>query len=176
MVIGHARHGKDRVCEFISKHYKLSYESSSHFAARKFIFDLTKDKYGYTTPEECLEDRVNHRTLWYNLISEYNSKYPARLIEELYEENDIYCGLRSKREFHCARNQGIIDYTIWVDRSDHKPPEPKESMNLEPWMADFVIDNNGSLAETEQRVKELMGFIIVRGYGYHAIDLIADDQ
>lgn len=176
MVIGHARHGKDKICEFITKHYNLSYESSSRFAARKFIFDLIKDEYGYTSIDECVEDRVNHRKLWYDLISDYNRENPARLIEELYIENDIYCGLRSKREFHCARNQGVIDYTIWVDRSDHKPPEAKSSMNLEPWMADFVIDNNGTLAETEKRVTELIDYIIVKDYGYHAIDIISDRQ
>lgn len=156
MVIGHARHGKDTVAEYIARKYNLTYESSSHFAARKFIFDYMKDHYGYATVEECLEDRVNHRELWYNLISDYNLKNAAQLVEDLFLENDIYCGLRSKREFNCAKNRGAIDYTIWVDRSDHLLPEDKKSMNLEPWMADFIIDNNRTLEETYRNVGDLM--------------------
>lgn len=161
MVIGHARHGKDSVCEFMVKHYNLSYESSSHFAARKFLFDAMKGTLGYKTVEECVADRVNHRTIWYNMISDYNFDDAARLGKELFAENDIYCGLRHKREFHSMKNQGVFDYVIWVDRSDHYPPEPKESMSLEPWMADFVIDNNRSLKETEKNAKDLMDTLMI---------------
>ena len=160
MVIGHARHGKDTVAEYMARKYDLTYESSSHFAARHFIFDRLKDYYDYKTVEECLEDRVNHRKMWYDLISAYNANDPARLGKELYVENDIYCGLRHKREFHSMRNQQVFDYVIWVDRSDHLPPEDKASMTLEPWMADFVIDNNGTLRETQGNIKDLMDTLL----------------
>ena len=176
MIIGHARHGKDTVCEYIVNKYKLAYESSSHFAARKFIFNKMKDIHGYKTVEECLEDRVNYRDTWYHLIATYNKDDPARLGKELYAENDIYCGLRHKREFHAMKNQGVFDYVIWVDRSDHLPPEDKSSMTLEPWMADFVIDNNGSLKETQHNTRDLMDYLLVKDLGYHAIDVLTNRQ
>jgi len=53
------------------------------------------------------------------------------------------------------RNTNVFDYAIWVDRSDYLPKEPVESMTLEPWMADFYIDNNGTLKDLEFWVDEL---------------------
>jgi hypothetical protein len=57
------------------------------------------------------------------------------------------------------RNTGVFHYAIWVDRSDHLPPEPKSSMSLEQWMADYTLDNNGTLAELEFNVEQLMKYI-----------------
>ena len=66
---------------------------------------------------------------------------------EIFASHDIYCGLRNKREYFQMRNTGVFDYCIWVDRSDHLPPEGRDSMSLEPWMANYHIDNNGSLED-----------------------------
>jgi len=166
MIIGHARHGKDTVAEFIARSYALTYESSSHFAARKFIFEKLCQQHNYQTVEECLTDRVNFRKMWYNLIADYNANDPARLGKELFAENDIYCGLRHKREFHSMRNQRVFDYVIWVDRRDHLPSEDKTSMSLEPWMADYVIDNNGQIEETYQNTKDLMDNLLQEHLDY----------
>ena len=172
MVIGHARHGKDSVAEALTKYYDLTYESSSHFAAHEFIFDKIKDTHGYTTVQECMDDRVNHRQLWYDMIADYNRDDPARLGRELYRENDIYCGLRHKREFHSMKNQGVFDCVLWVDRSDHLPAEDKTSMSLEPWMADFVIDNNGTESEMRAGVRELMNYLLPARYGLLSASVI----
>jgi hypothetical protein len=48
LVIGHGRHGKDTVCEFLRDDYGYSFESSSQFCSKLFIYDNLKDKYGYT--------------------------------------------------------------------------------------------------------------------------------
>jgi hypothetical protein len=64
--------------------------------------------------------------------------------------------LRNKGEFHAMRNTGVFDYAIWVDRSDHLPQEDKSSMTLEPWMSDYVIDNNGTLADLQRNTVELI--------------------
>jgi hypothetical protein len=58
------------------------------------------------------------------------------------------------------RNTGVFDYAIWVDRLDHLPPEPPTSMSLEIWMADYVIDNNGSLEELERNIDQLVNYIL----------------
>jgi len=78
---------------------------------------------------------------------------------EIFKEHDIYCGLRNKREFHAMRNTSVFDYAIWVDRSDHLPEEAKTSMSLEQWMADFTIDNNGTLEELQFNVDQLIQHI-----------------
>lgn len=159
LVIGHGRHGKDTVCEMLRDNYGYSFESSSQFCSKLFIYNNLKDKYEYNNEEACYNDRHNHRTEWYDAICDYNVPDPARLGREIFQAHDIYCGLRNKKEFHAMKNSGVFDYAIWVDRSDHLPPESKNSMSLEQWMADYTIDNNGTLADLEFNIKQLFSHI-----------------
>lgn len=163
LIIGHGRHGKDTVCEMLRDRYGYSFESSSKFCSTLFIYDKLKELYGYKTEEQCYADRHNHRSEWYDAICAYNVPDAARLGREMFDAYDIYCGLRNKKEFHAMKNTGVFDYAIWVDRSDHLPPESKDSMSLEPWMADFTIDNNGTLEELEFNLDRLMCYLEVRG-------------
>lgn len=159
LVIGHGRHGKDTVCEILRDRYGYSFESSSQFCSKLFIYDDLKDKYGYNSEEQCYADRHNHRQEWYEAICDYNVPDAGRLGKEIFAAHDIYCGLRNKKEFHAMKNTNVFDYCIWVDRSDHLPPESKNSMSLEQWMADYTIDNNGSLEQLEFNVAQLMEYI-----------------
>jgi hypothetical protein len=156
LIIGHGRHGKDTVCEMLRDRYGFSFESSSQFCSKLFIYDQLKEKYGYSNEEECYADRHNHRSEWYDAICAYNVPDASRLGREIFKAHDIYCGLRNKKEFHAMKNTGVFDYAIWVDRCDHLPTEPITSMSLEQWMADFTIDNNGTLAELEFNVDQFM--------------------
>ena len=38
-------------------------------------------------------------------------------------------------------------------------PESKDSMSLEQWMADYTIDNNGTLEDLVFNTRQLMGYI-----------------
>lgn len=159
LIIGHGRHGKDTVSEILRDRYGYSFESSSQFCSKLFIYDMLRDKYGYLSEAECYADRHNHRQEWYEAICAYNVPDASRLGRAIFAEHDIYCGLRNKREFFAMKNTGVFDYAVWVDRSDHLSPEPKTSMSLEQWMADYTIDNNGSLEELEFNVAQLMEHI-----------------
>ena len=156
LIIGNARHGKDTVCDILREEFGYSFRSSSDFCAEKFIYDELKVKYGYTTYAQCFEDRHNHRAEWYDMIHAYCKDDYARLGREIFAENSIYCGLRNKSEFHAMRNTGVFDYAVWVDRSDHLPQEDRSSMSLEIWMADYVIDNNGTLEDLKRNTRELV--------------------
>lgn len=155
MVIGYARHGKDTVCDLLP----LKYESSSVMAAKIFIFELLKGKYGYATFEECFNDRVNHRAEWHQLIKDYNKDDKTRLAQDIYAENDIYCGIRDKEEFFQAKGEKLFDLSIWVDASDRLPPEPSSSISLKKHHADIVIDNNGTLDSLKDKVERLWNVI-----------------
>jgi len=156
LVIGHARHGKDTVSEILRDKYSLSFESSSRFCSKKFIYNRLKDVYNYSSEEQCYEDRHNHRSEWYDLICEFNTDDPSRLGRAIFAEYNVYCGLRNKKEFYALKNSKAFDYAIWVDRSDVLPLEDPSSMTLHPWMADFIIDNNGSLKNLEFNVGQLV--------------------
>ena len=159
LVIGHGRHGKDTVCEILRDKYNYTFESSSKFCSKLFIYNDLKDKYGYADEDECYADRHNHRAEWYNAICDYNVPDAATLGREMFDAYDIYCGLRNKREFFAMQNTGVFDYCIWVDRSKYLMPESKDSMSLEQWMADFTIDNNGTLDDLWFNIKQLMSYI-----------------
>lgn len=159
LIIGHGRHGKDTVCELLKEHYGYNFVSSSQFCADHFIYDELKDKYGYTSPEECYADRHNRRAEWYDMICEYNAEDPAKLGAEIFSKYDIYCGLRNIREFEKMKTDGTFDYCIWVDRSEHLPPEDATSMSLHIDCADFVVYNNGNLDELLESVDDLMSYL-----------------
>jgi len=163
LIIGHGRHGKDTAAEHLRDNYGLTFKSSSMHCAENVVYPALKDQFGYTSVEECFADRSNHRSKWFDLISEYCSEDLARVGREIFEVSDIYCGLRNKREFHAIKNNGLIDFTIWVDRSDHLPLEPRSSMSLEPWMADFVIDNNGTIEQFHHNIESLHNHLLMVG-------------
>lgn len=156
LIIGHGRHGKDTVSEYLRDNYGMQFKSSSMHCAANVAYPTLKDLYGYTSVEECYADRHQHRSEWYQLISDYCKNDLARIGREIFEASDIYCGLRNVREFHSIKNNDLYDYCIWVDRSEFLEMEPKSSMSLEPWMSDYVIDNNGTLEQLYRNIDDLM--------------------
>lgn len=152
LIVGHARHGKDTMAEILNENFEFSFMSSSQAASDIFIFDALKDSHGYTTPEECFEDRINHRAEWYDLITEYNSKDKARLAKEILKQADCYVGMRNPDEIAECKKQGIFDLIVWVDASKRLPLEPESSMKITQDEADIIIDNNSSLEKFKERV------------------------
>lgn len=155
LIIGYARHGKDTVAEILSQDYGYTYMASSEICAKEVVYPVLGPKYGYKTPDECFNDRMNHRKEWYDLIADYNTPDKARLGKEIFANSDIYCGLRSYEEFKSLKEQNVFDYCIWVDRSDHLPPEDTNSNTLFPGAADIFIDNNGTLEDLNREVFNL---------------------
>lgn len=154
-IIGHARHGKDTLAEMINQRYGYKSESSSQAASRLFLYDALKDKYGYKTPEECFDDRVNHRAEWFDMICEYNKNYPGQLAADIMKSNDIYTGMRSNRELVACIDDGIFDLVIGVF-DPMKPLEPRDSFDIDIWgMSDIIIPNAGTLSNLVHRVELL---------------------
>lgn len=185
LVLGHARHGKDTVAEVLQQEYGFTFTSSSLFCAEHVIWEavnnptaalehhaaagcpgMTESELGselammrdqqYANAVDCFNDRGNFRTAWFALIAGYCYPEKERLTREIFEENDIYVGIRNKREFRAAVNAGIVDLTIWVDASERVDQELMASCTVEPWMADVTIDNNGTEDELHRNIHQLM--------------------
>jgi hypothetical protein len=154
-IIGHCRHGKDSMAEILQEHFGLKFKSSSEAASEIFIYNELKDKYGYKTPFECFEDRVNHRSEWYDLICDYNSVDKARLAKGILEHANAYVGMRDSSEIKECIKQNLFDLIIWVDASDRLPLEDVSSFNITKSDADIIIENNGSFEEFKERVIRL---------------------
>ena len=155
LIVGSARHGKDTFAELLRDNFGLKFKSSSQSAADIFLYDKLKEQYGYTTPEECFEDRVNHRQEWYEAICDYNKDNLARLAKDILSSADCYVGMRDRAEIKACMEQGLFDLIIWVDASERLPKEPSTSFNIDKSCADIVLENNGTLEEFITKTKRL---------------------
>lgn len=153
IVCGHGMHGKDTFCEILMNKLNLTFESSSAYCCKTFLFDMLAPKYGYTTFSECYEDRRNHRSEWYDAICEYNSKDKSRVGREILERYDIYCGIRNIEELDALKQYfGKSLLVIWVDRSKIVESESTDSMTITSKSANYILDNNGTLEDLEKNV------------------------
>jgi len=151
-VLGHCRHGKDSFAEIMRDEFGLTFKSSSQAAVDIFLYDALKDKYGYQTPEECFEDRVNHRAEWKQLICDYNKEDRAKLAKGILEYSDCYVGMRDREEIDECLRQGLFDIIIWVDASERLPLEDPSSFDIDKTCADIIIENNGTYEEFREKV------------------------
>ena len=152
LIIGHKNHGKTTAAKFIADLVGLKYADSSWFCAERVVFPVLKDRYGYTTVEECYNDRDNHRAEWYELIASVNAHDPATLTRAILAENDIYCGLRNIREYEATWK--VYDLILWIDASDTKPLEPSSSMTLTFDPSRMIkIDANGTDEDMYQNIR-----------------------
>lgn len=157
MVVGHARHGKDTVAEMLVRMFNLTFIGTSMICAKTIMLPAFQVKgVCYCTAQQCFDDRANHRVFWYDTICQYNSPDKAKLGRAVYRTCDIYSGVRDWRELVAIKNEGLCDLIIWVDRTDHLPPEGEGSMRVKPWMADCILDNNGTLDDLQANLINLM--------------------
>ena len=155
LILGNGRHGKDTLAELFNKYFELTFMSSSQASADFFLYNQLKDKYGYTTSEECFEDRVNHREEWYQAICDYNKNNRARLAQDILSRSDCYVGMRDKEEFNECVKQKLFDIIIWVDASKRLPLEPGTSFNINMSDADIIVENNGTFEEFVEKSKRI---------------------
>lgn len=155
LIIGHKRHGKDTVAGYLNGLFGYKFESSSEAACRIFLFDALKDKYGYETPKDCFEDRMDKREEWYTLICEYNKEDKARLAKEILKTSNIYVGMRDNTEIAECKAQGLFDLIIGVF-DPRKELESNASFNIDLFKeSDIIIPNVEGLEELKQRVLKL---------------------
>ena len=153
LIIGHARHGKDTVAEFLRDDFGFTFKSSSEAAAEIFLYDQLKDKYGYESFTECYEDRMNHRQEWYEAIVEFTKEDRTALATEIMKSNDIYVGMRDDEEIQACVANGVFDLILGV-YCPWAPEEDKTSFNIDLWKeSDLVIPNAGTLEDLRRKVK-----------------------
>jgi hypothetical protein len=137
------------LCEVVPS---IAFVSSSQFVNERAVFPILGPRYGYATPEECFEDRMNHRAEWHELISAFNEADPARLARELFETFDLYVGLRCEVERLHAKP--LADLAIWIE-DPRKPAEPRESNTITCEQCDVIVLNDGDLDDLRAKVERL---------------------
>jgi hypothetical protein len=163
LVIGYARHGKDTVGEILNERYGYKFVSSSEFVGREVMWDnwgVAK----YATFEEMFADRVNHRVLWMEMISAYNTPDKTRTAATMISRGyDMYVGMRRLDELRACQDHGVVDYVVWVDASKRLPPETGSmDITMENSNADFFIDNNGPVEDLPKMVDRFVAEMMTR--------------
>lgn len=152
LILGHGRHGKDTVAETLGKLMGLTFLSSSWAACEKAVFPWLSQLYGYSTAEECFNDRAAHRLEWKQLITDYNTPDKGKLCREILALCDGYVGMRCPDEY--AAVQSLFDAVVWVDASRRLPPDPSMAI---PYSDDmWLIDNNGPEADLPKQLQPLI--------------------
>jgi hypothetical protein len=155
LIIGHARHGKTTVADILLNEFDFIYKDSSMASAEIFIYDELKEKYNYSSFEECYEDRKQHREEWFNLICDFNFPDKARLAKEILKKADVYVGMRSNDELNECLNQNLFDLIIGVYRPSF-PNEPETSFDINIWKhCDIIIPNDGTIDDLYKKVKKI---------------------
>lgn len=156
VILGYAGHGKDTVCEILREVYNFRFTSTSLFCAEHVVFPILRHTYGYKNYQECYADRINHRSEWFECIEDFNRKDFTTLGRLIFTHNDIYCGLRNIKELYALKASRECSYSIWVDRLEYVCAENRNSCTINHYMADFRLDNNGTLEDLK---KNLCGLI-----------------
>lgn len=143
VVTGHKEHGKDTLCELLETQ-GFTWIGSSWYACQKFIYPEMRLRLDYGSADQCYQDRDNHRKLWFDRIVDYNTPDLARMGREMFENHDIYCGLRNIDELNALRDAHLVDLTIWVDAGQRKEKESSDSLTISPDDCDITITNNGT--------------------------------
>lgn len=158
LITGYRQHGKDTVADILGE-YGFTKQDSSRKALEIFLFEKLAPKYGYKSLDEAYEDRVNHRSEWYEEIKAYNTPDKCRLARQIMAESDIYVGMRDKEEIIACKEEGIFDWIIWVDASKRKPPEDLSSCTVSQEDAHIILDNNRSEEQLNDSVACLWSLI-----------------
>lgn len=161
LILGYGRHGKDTLAELLKKLFGYSFISSSYFAAERVMMPYFESiGRPYASVDECFADRHtdDNRALWYQQISAYNTPRKDRLPSEIMEVADIYVGMRANDEYLASRH--LFDMVLWVDRSEHEPPEGESSMDIEYDPETMIwIDNNGTTEDLAEEVEFVFDII-----------------
>ena len=155
LIAGRSRSGKDSMAEILHEEFGLTYKSSSMAAVEIFIFNVLKYKYHYKTMVECFEDRVNHRSEWFDLITNYNKEDRTRLTKEILKISDCYVGLRNIEELNECKKQNLFDLIVWVDAGDRVPFEDSSSCTVNKSCADIIIENDKDFDTFKEKVIRL---------------------
>jgi hypothetical protein len=154
--------GKDTVAELLRDMYGFNFMSSSRAAMMEAVWPVIGEEYYGKCEgdvdaaiEACFEDRVNRREEWKRLISEYNSPDKSKLTKHVFNQVDIYVGMRCALEYQSGVNQRLFDKVLWVHRPSY-PTEPEMDISYDPHSM-IAIVNSGSLDLLRDQLRKVFG-------------------
>lgn len=150
-ICGPGLSGKNVVSKWLAENLGLRYHMSTSEAAAEVVYDKLKDKYGYSSCDECWNDRRMHRVEWGEIIADHNKPDGIQLYRTMLADHDILDGIRRGAELIKCQELGLIDLSIWVQRDVVGDP----SLDYGPEVCDISVDNSGSLEDFYRKLARL---------------------
>ena len=101
---------------------------------------------------EAWASRHANRDFWYRLGKELRDADPLCLLRASLEENDVVAGCRDAIELAAAREAGLLDLVIWIERD--VPEDP--TLEYGPELSDVTIRNDGTLDGFHARLERFV--------------------
>lgn len=153
LIVGHGRAGKDEACKYLASITQLRNAGTTS----KYLCKHVARRLGLSEEEAYARRHESDemRTLWYRIGNEVREKGPTTLIREALEHGEITGGIRDLEEIRAAKREGLFDLIVWVERKS-APVDPTLKFTSED--ADIIIENNGTLEEFQDRLRQLAAF------------------
>lgn len=154
LICGGDGSGKDTVAGIISG--GAPYVSATRYLLDVIVWPEWGIFSGFIDKEECYNNRHLHREKWRELADAYCSASllcdgdHTRLMREVFIMSDIYCGLRSAKQFMAGKRQGVFDASIYVDAS--RRGISGAGCDIAASMCDIVVRNYSSVKDLERRI------------------------
>jgi hypothetical protein len=163
IIAGEGEVGKDAVAQSIQKQLGVSHQSSS-FAVKDKVFESSKYlQFKYQSPMEAWENRRLDRKEWYLRICEITAIDKSAVARMIFEESDIYVGMRNHQELKATVACGLCDLSVWIRSDIWGSGESEESNTITPEMCDIEFSNNcKTLEELDAKVLRVFSKIIPR--------------
>lgn len=152
-ICGPGRAGKDTAAEYLAELLRLKYTAGTSLWAAGLVYEyFQKHAPGkYVGKRDCWHDRHNHRTLWAQVIGDYNRDDPVALYRDCLAEQNFLTGIRWRHEQQACKAAKLCDLWIYVDR----PGCDDDTNQIKPEDCDFVICNYGTLEQFEEKLRNL---------------------
>lgn len=139
---GYGRCGKDTACEWLRDHTKLVFNGGCSWTASPYMaMRLSRELGREVTVEDAYDRRHADRMKWYTYMNEYRRDDPARLIRDCLVHSNIICGIRDREELLAAREEGLLDLIIWIERD--VPTDETVTYTVDD--CDIILRNQHSL-------------------------------
>lgn len=147
LVLGYTGSGKTTAAEILAELLNTRSLNTSDQLIEDFAVSIG------TTPKFILEHKPEYREQLFKFGRAKQAIDPLYPQVQQLAVASILTGLRNPNEIEAAREHRLYDMIIWVNRPEI---EAGVTDKLNPNHADLIIENNGSIEELREQLKQLL--------------------
>lgn len=153
LLVGYGQAGKDEAGAWLQANCHCTYGGSTSMYLTRHVAARTGQP-----EQQCYQERRQNRDLWWRIGRELRDNDPGCLVREALAHGNVVAGVRDACEIVAAREQGLVDVIVWIERPG-VPEDPTVEFTAED--CDLVLLNSGDLQAFYSRLRvfaKLCGF------------------